>query len=296
VHQPPTLKKNITMVEPFAWSSGMAMVLIANPSWQYLCNRLVGGADKGFYFILYIGPAISLFLAIALFAPLQLLLPPLPSPASSPATLVAIATSLFVAIAVAHPPPLSPLPSPCLPHPLCPLPPSSPLQFPSSLPTTAAAAAIALVVTHLPLQLPSLLPLLSLAHHPCCHCTALGGGGEDHTNLVRDPTSAATAGAAIIVATFAARATGREGLVQQRAGLQRPADSLRQRDWAAVGVCVAGDILLANQRQWRRRQHADGGGGDGVGNAINKVNKDNNNNMTATQHPTQHKTVNTEGE
>jgi hypothetical protein len=25
-HQLPTLKKNITMVEPFAWSSGMAMV------------------------------------------------------------------------------------------------------------------------------------------------------------------------------------------------------------------------------------------------------------------------------
>jgi hypothetical protein len=24
-HQPPTLKKNITMVEPFAWSSGMAI-------------------------------------------------------------------------------------------------------------------------------------------------------------------------------------------------------------------------------------------------------------------------------
>jgi hypothetical protein len=46
-HQPPTLKKNITMVEQFAWSSGMAMVLIANPSWQPLCNGLVQGADKG---------------------------------------------------------------------------------------------------------------------------------------------------------------------------------------------------------------------------------------------------------
>jgi hypothetical protein len=52
VHQPPTLKKNITMVEPFAWSSGMAMVLIANRLWQSLCNGSVEGADKGFYFIL----------------------------------------------------------------------------------------------------------------------------------------------------------------------------------------------------------------------------------------------------
>jgi hypothetical protein len=48
----PTLKKNITMVEPFAWSSSMAIVLIANASWQPLCNGLVEGADEGFYFIL----------------------------------------------------------------------------------------------------------------------------------------------------------------------------------------------------------------------------------------------------
>jgi hypothetical protein len=52
VHQPPILKKNITMVEPFAWSSGMAMVLLANPLQQPLCNGLVKGADEGFYFIL----------------------------------------------------------------------------------------------------------------------------------------------------------------------------------------------------------------------------------------------------
>jgi hypothetical protein len=41
-----------TMVEPFAWSSGMAMVLIANPLWQPICNRLVEGADEGFYLVL----------------------------------------------------------------------------------------------------------------------------------------------------------------------------------------------------------------------------------------------------
>jgi hypothetical protein len=40
------------MVEPFAWSSGMAMVLIANPSQQPIRNELVEGTDKGFYFIL----------------------------------------------------------------------------------------------------------------------------------------------------------------------------------------------------------------------------------------------------
>jgi hypothetical protein len=51
-HQPPTLKKNITLVEPFAWSSGMAMVLTTIPSRQPLCNGLVKGTDEGFYFIL----------------------------------------------------------------------------------------------------------------------------------------------------------------------------------------------------------------------------------------------------
>jgi hypothetical protein len=42
----------------------------------------------------------------------------------------------------------------------------------------------------------------------------LGGGGEDHTNPVRDPILAVTTGAAIIIAAFAARATGQEGPVQ----------------------------------------------------------------------------------
>ncbi len=45
-------KKNITMVEPLAWSRGMAMVLIANRSRQPLRNGLVKGADKGFYLLL----------------------------------------------------------------------------------------------------------------------------------------------------------------------------------------------------------------------------------------------------
>ncbi len=40
------------MVEPFAWSSGMAMVLIANPLQQLLRNGFVEGADEGFiYFV-----------------------------------------------------------------------------------------------------------------------------------------------------------------------------------------------------------------------------------------------------
>jgi hypothetical protein len=82
-------------------------------------------------------------------------------------------------------------------------------------PSTLVAIAIALAAPpSLPSQLPSLLPLLSLAHHPCCRHAASGGGGEDHTDPVRDPTSAATVGAAIIVAAFATRATGQEGTVQ----------------------------------------------------------------------------------
>jgi hypothetical protein len=65
---------------------------------------------------------------------------------------------------------------------------------------------------------------------------------------VRNSTLAPTAGAAIIVAAFAARATSREGPIQQRVGFQRLADSLHQHGGAAVGVCVAGVILLADQR------------------------------------------------
>jgi hypothetical protein len=40
------------MVGLFAWSSGMAMVLIADRLGQPLRNGLVEGADKGFYLIL----------------------------------------------------------------------------------------------------------------------------------------------------------------------------------------------------------------------------------------------------
>jgi hypothetical protein len=57
------------------------------------------------------------------------------------------------------------------------------------------------------------LPLPSLARHPCCRHAASGGAGEDHTDLVRDPTLAATVGAAIIITALAARKTSQEGLV-----------------------------------------------------------------------------------
>ncbi len=87
---------------------------------------------------------------------------------------------------------------------------------------------------------------------------------------MRDPTSAATIGATIIVAPFAARATRQEGPVQRRAGFQRLADSLRRRGGAAVGVRVAGIIFLTNRRWWRRRQHANGGSGGSVSNAATK--------------------------
>jgi hypothetical protein len=158
------------------------------------------------------------------------------------------------------------------------------------------ATTIALVVGCLPplLPLPFLLPPLpsplsllttrvTVCNHPlCCLClhspTTLVavmprwvGEGEDHTNPVHDPTLAATAGAAIIVAAFAAPATGREGLVQQCAGFQCPADGLRQRSGAAVCICVAGVILHADQQLWRQWQwHANGGGSGSVGNVAIK--------------------------
>jgi hypothetical protein len=53
-----------------------------------------------------------------------------------------------------------------------------------------------------------LSPLPSLACHPRHCCATSGGGGEDHTNLVHNPTLAATVGAAIIITAFAAHPTG----------------------------------------------------------------------------------------
>ncbi len=53
-------------------------------------------------------------------------------------------------------------------------------------------------------------------------------------------------------------------------GFQHLADSLRQHGGAAVGIHVAGVIILADQRPWQRRRHANGGGGGGVGNAATK--------------------------
>ncbi len=64
--------------------------------------------------------------------------------ASSPATLVTIATALFVTVTVARPPTLSPSLSPCHPHPPCCLPPSL-----------------------LPQLSPPPSPLLLLTPHPC---------------------------------------------------------------------------------------------------------------------------------
>jgi hypothetical protein len=66
--------------------------------------------------------------------------------ASSPATLVAIATALFVAIAIAHPPTLSPSPSPCRPH--------------CCSPRTLVTIAIALA---------TLASTIVIACHSCCH-------------------------------------------------------------------------------------------------------------------------------
>jgi hypothetical protein len=97
-----------------------------------------------------------------------------------------------------------------------------------------------------------------------------GGGGVDHFNPARNPTSAAAIGNAIIVAAFAARVTVQEGLVKQCVGIECPANGMRQWGGATVGFCEAGVILHAD-RQQRRRRHANGGScGVGVGNSATK--------------------------
>jgi hypothetical protein len=187
-----------------------------------------------------------------------LVLPPLPLSSSLPATLVALATALhhcmpasFVTIDIALPPsPSSSLahlrrhcPHRCRHSRRC-------RHLPRCcLPTTFVAVTIAFATIAI---------TIVIACHPRCHCNpplhclclhlpatlvpvALPlsrGGGEDHTNPVRDPTYATAAGATIIVAAFAARATGREGPVKQHACIQRRADGMHQRGVAAVGVLV----------------------------------------------------------
>ncbi len=91
--------------------------------------------------------------------------------ASSPATLIAIATALFVAVAVARPPTLSSSPSPCHPHPPCRLPPSSPPQSsPPPLPLLSLAPypfpPHCLPPSLPPQSLPPPSPSLLLAPHP----------------------------------------------------------------------------------------------------------------------------------
>jgi hypothetical protein len=79
----------------------------------------------------------------------------LPSPSYLPTTLFAIATALFVAIAVTCLPPLAlaPLPLPCYPHPLC-----------------CSHCRCLCPHCHLPQLLPLPLALLLLTPHPHCHC------------------------------------------------------------------------------------------------------------------------------
>jgi hypothetical protein len=277
---------NITMVDPFAWSSGMAIVLIANPSRQPLCNWLVEGADKGFYFVNWSSHrppsrnrplgAIAIALAALTIAPIlahhpcrhrhcplhrcccclpanlvtvSIALPPSPSLSLTTliaATVIAAAITLVVAC-----------PAPSLPLPLL-LP---PLPSPSSLLASLVAIGIAPFAASAFTCPPPLLPL--------CH---LGWGRGGPYPSGAQSYSAATIGATIIIATFDTRATGWEGPVQQRVGFQHPADSLRRCGGAAISIHVAGVILLGDQRQWRQRQRqrADGGSGDGVGNATIK--------------------------
>jgi hypothetical protein len=48
-------KMNTTMVGPFAWSSGIATVFEATPSWPPLCDSMAKGTVKGFFLIMSIG-------------------------------------------------------------------------------------------------------------------------------------------------------------------------------------------------------------------------------------------------
>jgi hypothetical protein len=79
---------------------------------------------------------------------------------------------------------------------------------------------------------------------------------------VRNPTSAATVGAAIIITTLATCATGWEGPVQRRAEFQCLADSSHRRGGAAVGVHVA---------QASSSLPTNGGGGSGSGGGVTTV-------------------------
>jgi hypothetical protein len=94
--------------------------------------------------------------------------------ASLPATLVAITTALFFAVAVARPPTLSPSPSPCRPHPPCRLPPSLPPQLlpppsPSLLLAPHPRPPCCLPPSLPPQSLPPPSPSLLLAPHPRRH-------------------------------------------------------------------------------------------------------------------------------
>jgi hypothetical protein len=142
----------------------------------------------------------------------------------------------------------------------------------------------------MPLIIISIALLHSLARHPHCRHATSGGGGEDHTNPVRNPTLATTTGATFIVAAFAACATRREGLVQRRAGFQCPADSLRR---CGGGCCRRSCSrrhppcqptvveAAAACRWWKQRQ---------CWQCSNKVNDNNDNNMTTAQQPTRQPT------
>jgi hypothetical protein len=115
--------------------------------------------------------------------------------ASSPATLVTIATALFVAVTVARPPTLSPSPSPCHPHLPCCMPTSLPPQSsPPPSPLLLLAPHLVLLIAchphrrHSPchchhprccsprtlvsiaITLATVASAIVIAHHPCRRC------------------------------------------------------------------------------------------------------------------------------
>jgi hypothetical protein len=187
--------------------------------------------------------------------------------ASSPATLVAIATALFVAVAVARPPTLSPSPSPSRAHPPCCLPPSLP---PQSSPCHRHYCC-----------LPCTLVLLIACHPHCRHSRCRHHRPRcrlPHT-LVAIAIALATVASAIVIACHPCC---RCNCPLCRLCLHSPATLVASRRHPACRPTAVATVVAAAGCQpwpwWRSWQ------------CSNKVNEDNNNNMTTTQQPTQQPT------
>ncbi len=293
------------MVEPFAWSSGMAIVLIANPSRQPLCNGLVEGAGKGFYlFCKLVQPSPSSLQLPSLLhchrscrphhRPHPCPPPSLPSPLPSLLPLLLLARqpchrlhclAALTLLVACHPhcrhscrtaiTLIVARPAPSLPLPLL-LP---PLPSPSSLLATLVAVVIALFVASAFTRPPPLSPLRRLGwgregpyqsgarSYLGRHCWCR----HHHHRLNRPRDWPGGAGP-----TMHGIPTPGRQLAPMGGGCCQCPCSRCYPPCRLTAVAVA-----AACQRWRRRR---------CWQRSNKVNKDNDNNMTTTQQPTQQQT------